>query len=119
MIALASILYGSVMAFTQTNVRLVAGYSSVAQLGFITAGIFALSADGSDGAILQMVNHGLVAAPMFVIIALLAERAGTEDLTRMGGMATRAPALAALFLISPWRRWRCPAPPTSSVSSTS
>jgi NADH:ubiquinone oxidoreductase subunit 4 (chain M) len=45
-IALASILYGSVMAFTQTNVRLIAGYSSVAQLGFITAGIFALRADG-------------------------------------------------------------------------
>ena len=98
-IALASILYGSVMAFTQTNVRLVAGYSSVAQLGFITAGIFALSADGSDGAILQMVNHGLVVAPMFVIIALLAERSGTEDLPKMGGMATKAPVLAALFLI--------------------
>jgi NADH-quinone oxidoreductase subunit M len=98
-IALASILYGSVMAFTQTNVRLVAGYSSVAQLGFITAGIFALSASGSDGAILQMVNHGLVVAPLFVIVALLAERSGTEDLTKMGGMAMRAPVLAALFLI--------------------
>jgi NADH-quinone oxidoreductase subunit M len=98
-IALASILYGSVMAFTQTNVRLVAGYSSVAQLGFITAGIFALSADGSDGAILQMVNHGLVVAPTFIIIALLAERAGTEDLRKMGGMAVSAPVLAALFLI--------------------
>jgi NADH-quinone oxidoreductase subunit M len=98
-IALASILYGSVMAFTQTDVRLVAGYSSVAQLGFITAGIFALTADGADGAVLQMVNHGLVVAPLFVIVALLAERAGTEDLTRMGGMATRAPILAALFLI--------------------
>ena len=99
MIALASILYGSVMAFTQTNVRLVAGYSSVAQLGFITAGIFALSADGADGAVLQMVNHGLVVAPLFVIVALLAERSGTEDLTKMGGMAFRAPILAALFLI--------------------
>jgi NADH-quinone oxidoreductase subunit M len=98
-IALASILYGSVMAFTQTNVRLVAGYSSVAQLGFITAGIFALSADGSDGAILQMVNHGLVVAPLFVIVAILAERSGTEDLREMGGMATKAPVLAALFLI--------------------
>ncbi|HEX8689032.1 MAG TPA: NADH-quinone oxidoreductase subunit M, partial [Solirubrobacterales bacterium] len=53
-IALASILYGSVMAFTQTNVRLIAGYSSVAQLGFVTAGIFALRADGADGAVLQM-----------------------------------------------------------------
>jgi NADH-quinone oxidoreductase subunit M len=98
-IALASILYGSVMAFTQTNVRLVAGYSSVAQLGFITAGIFALRADGADGAVLQMVNHGLVVAPLFIIVAILAERSGTEDLTKMGGMAMKAPVLAALFLI--------------------
>jgi NADH-quinone oxidoreductase subunit M len=98
-IALASILYGSVMAFTQTNVRLIAGYSSVAQLGFITAGIFALRADGSDGAILQMVNHGLVVAPIFIIAALLAERTGTEDIREMGGIALRAPVLAALFLI--------------------
>ncbi len=99
LIALASILYGSVMAFTQTDVRLIAGYSSVAQLGFITAGVFALSADAADGAVLQMVNHGLVVAPLFVIIALLAERSDSEDLSRMGGMATRAPVLAALFLI--------------------
>jgi NADH-quinone oxidoreductase subunit M len=98
-IALASILYGSVMAFTQTNVRLIGGYSSVAQLGFITAGIFALRADGADGAILQMVNHGLVVAPLFIIVALLAERSGSEDLREMGGMAMRAPVLAALFLI--------------------
>ncbi len=98
-IALASILYGSVMAFTQTDVRLVAGYSSVAQLGFITAGIFALSADGADGALLQMVNHGLVVAPLFIIIAILAERSGSEDLREMGGMAMQAPVLAALFLI--------------------
>jgi NADH-quinone oxidoreductase subunit M len=87
------------MAFTQTNVRLVGGYSSVAQLGFITAGIFALSADGADGAVLQMVNHGLVVAPLFIIVALLVERSGTEDLREMGGMAMSAPVLAALFLI--------------------
>jgi NADH-quinone oxidoreductase subunit M len=98
-IALASILYGSVMAFTQTNVRLIGGYSSVAQLGFITAGIFALRADGADGAVLQMVNHGLVVAPLFIIVALLAERSGSEDLREMGGIAMRAPVLAALFLI--------------------
>jgi NADH-quinone oxidoreductase subunit M len=98
-IALASILYGSVMAFTQTNVRLIGGYSSVAQLGFITAGIFALRADAADGAVLQMVNHGLVVAPLFIIVAILAERSGSEDLREMGGMAMRAPVLAALFLI--------------------
>jgi NADH-quinone oxidoreductase subunit M len=99
LIALASILYGSVMAFTQTNVRLIAGYSSVAQLGFITAGIFALRADGADGAILQSVNHGLVVAPIFIIVALLLERTGSEDIREMGGLALRAPVLAALFLI--------------------
>ncbi|HET6570733.1 MAG TPA: NADH-quinone oxidoreductase subunit M [Solirubrobacterales bacterium] len=98
-IALASILYGSAMAFTQTDIRLVGGYSSVAQLGFITAGIFALRADGADGAVLQMVNHGLVVAPLFIIVAVLAERSGTEDMRQMGGMAMRAPVLAALFLI--------------------
>ena len=98
-IAVASILYGSVMAFTQTNVRLVAGFSSVAQLGFITLGIFSLRPDGADGAVLQMVNHGLVVAPIFLIAALLAERAGTGDLREMGGLALRAPVLAAMFLI--------------------
>ena len=98
-VALASILYGSAMAFTQTNVRLVMGFSSVAQLGFITLGIFSLRPDGADGAVLQMVNHGLVVAPLIFIIALLYERTGTEDLTRMGGLAMRAPILAALFLV--------------------
>ena len=99
MIALASILYGSVMAFTQTNVRLIAGYSSVAQLGFITMGIFSLRPEGADGAVLQMVNHGLVVAPLLLIAALLVERAGSLDLFKMGGIAKRAPVLAALFLI--------------------
>ena len=58
LIALASILYGSVVAFTQTDARLIAGYSSIAQLGFITLGIFALDPKGAQGALLQMVNHG-------------------------------------------------------------
>jgi NADH-quinone oxidoreductase subunit M len=100
LIALASILYGSVMAFTQTDVRLIAGFSSVAQLGFITLGIFALNPQGAQGALLQMVNHGLVVAPLFFIIALLAARAGgSEDVRDLGGLAFRAPVLATLFLI--------------------
>jgi NADH-quinone oxidoreductase subunit M len=101
-LALLSILYGSAQAFTQTNARLVLGYSSVAQLGFITLGIFALDPEGrgAQGAILQMVNHGLVVAPLFLIIVLLSERAnGTEDITKMGGIAFRGPVLASLFLI--------------------
>jgi NADH-quinone oxidoreductase subunit M len=100
LIALASILYGSVMAFTQSSAILVVGYSSIAQLGFITLGIFALRDEGAQGAVLQMVNHGLVVAPLFFVIALLSARAGgSDDLRRMGGVAFRAPVLAALFLI--------------------
>src|SRR5205085_8559773 len=98
-VGVAGILYGSAMAFTQTNVRLIAGYSSIAQLGFITIGIFSLRPDGADGAVLQMVNHGLVVGGIFLIVALLWERTGSEDLTRLGGMALRAPVLAALFLV--------------------
>jgi NADH-quinone oxidoreductase subunit M len=100
LIALASIIYGSAMAFSQTDVRLIAGYSSVAQLGFITLGIFALNPQGAQGALLQMVNHGLVVAPLFFIILLLSRRAGgSEDVREMGGIAFRAPVLASLFLI--------------------
>ena len=98
-IAVLSILYGSAMAFTQTNVRLIAAYSSVAQLGFITFGIFALRPDGGDGSVIQMFNHGLVVVPLFFIIALLYERFGSEDLREMGGLAKRAPVLAVLFII--------------------
>jgi NADH-quinone oxidoreductase subunit M len=100
LIALASILYGSVVAFTQTDARLVAGYSSIAQLGFITLGIFSLNPQGAQGALLQMVNHGLVVAALLFIVALLARRAGgSEDIRVMGGIAFRAPVLATIFLV--------------------
>jgi NADH-quinone oxidoreductase subunit M len=99
-IGLLSIVYGSAMAFTTTEIRLVLGYSSVAQLGFILLGIFSLRPEGAQGAVLQMVNHGLVVAPLFFIIALLAERsAGSESIRDMGGIAFRGPVLATVFLI--------------------
>jgi NADH-quinone oxidoreductase subunit M len=99
-IGLISIIYGSMQAFSQTDARLIAGYSSVAQLGFITLGIFALNPQGAQGALLQMVNHGLVVAPLLFIVALLAQRAGgSEDIREMGGIAFRAPVLASVFLI--------------------
>jgi NADH-quinone oxidoreductase subunit M len=100
LIALASILWGTAVAFTTSDARLVVAYSSVAQLGFITLGIFSLSSQGGQGALLQMVNHGLVTAPTFFIVAALAARVdGSEDLREMGGIAVRAPVLASLFLI--------------------
>jgi NADH-quinone oxidoreductase subunit M len=100
LIGLLSIIYGSLQAFAQTDARLIAGYSSVAQLGFITLGIFALNSQGAQGALLQMVNHALVVAPLLFIVALLARRAGgSEDIREMGGIAFRAPVLASVFLI--------------------
>ena len=103
MLALLSILYGSVMAFTQTNVRLILGYSSMAQLGFITLGIFAArpgrpaprarccrrSTTGSWWRRCSSSSRCSPSAP-----------AGSEDIRDMGGIAFRAPVLAALFLIA-------------------
>jgi NADH-quinone oxidoreductase subunit M len=99
-IALVSILWATSVAFTTPDARLVVAYSSVAQLGFITLGIFSLRPQGAQGALLQMVNHGLVTAPLFFVVAALAARAGgSERLRDMGGIAFRAPVLASLFLI--------------------
>ena len=99
-IALVSILWGTAVAFTTPDARMVVAYSSVAQLSFIVLGIFSLRQVGAQGALLQMVNHALVTAPLFFIVALLAARAGGSELLRdMGGIAFRAPVLATLFLI--------------------
>ena len=99
-VAVFSILYGSILAFSQDNVRLVLAYSSIAQLGFIVLGIFAFEDKGAQGALFQMLNHGLVTVPLFLILGVIAIRAhGSESLSELGGMAFRAPVLAALFLV--------------------
>jgi NADH-quinone oxidoreductase subunit M len=100
LIAIVSILYGSALAFSQDEARLVVGYSSIAQLGFIILGIFSLDPKGVDGALFQMVNHALVVAPLFLIIAVLSARVPRGRLSGMGGLALRAPVLAALLLIT-------------------
>jgi NADH-quinone oxidoreductase subunit M len=100
-IALVSILWATLVAMTTPDARLVVAYSSVAQLGFIMLGVFSLRPQGDQGALLQMVNHALVTAPLFFIVAALAARAGgSEKLADMGGIAFRAPVLASLFLIT-------------------
>jgi NADH-quinone oxidoreductase subunit M len=100
LVALLSIVWATAVAFTTMDARMVVAYSSVAQLGFITLGIFSLRPIGGQGALLQMVNHGLVTAPLFFIVAALAARSGgSESMRDMGGLAFRAPVLAALFLI--------------------
>ncbi|HUA48691.1 MAG TPA: NADH-quinone oxidoreductase subunit M [Solirubrobacteraceae bacterium] len=100
LVALVSIIWGTVVAFTTPDARMVVAYSSVAQLSFIVLGIFSLRPTGDQGALLQMLNHGLVTAALFFIVAAAAARAGgSERLADMGGIAFRAPVLAALALI--------------------
>jgi NADH-quinone oxidoreductase subunit M len=99
-IAVVSLLWSTAMAFTTRDARLVIAYSSIAQLSFITLGIFSLTSEGGQGALLQMINHGVVtAASFFVLAAVSARVGGSESLDDMGGVAFRAPILAALFLI--------------------
>jgi NADH-quinone oxidoreductase subunit M len=79
---------------------MVLAYSSIAQLGFIVLGIFAFEEKGAQGALFQMLNHGLVTVPLFLIVGVIAARArGSESLSELGGMAFRAPVLAGLFLV--------------------
>jgi NADH-quinone oxidoreductase subunit M len=81
-------------------VRLVLAYSSIAQLGFIVLGIFAFEQKGAQGALFQMLNHGLVTVPLFLILGVIAIRSrGSESLSELGGIAFRAPVLAGLFLV--------------------
>ncbi|MDA8346417.1 MAG: NADH-quinone oxidoreductase subunit M [Thermaerobacter sp.] len=99
-IALASILYGALVALTQRDGKLVIGYSSLSHLGLVLLGIAALSYTGLEGAVLQMVNHGIYATALFLLFGVVEERMGTRDLQAMGGLEARGPILAGLFLIT-------------------
>jgi NADH-quinone oxidoreductase subunit M len=99
-LVLASIglLYGSLLAFRAPDIRGVIAYSSLAQMGLITIGIFATNDLGFDGAVLQMVNHGLISASLFLLAGMVERRAATGELSLLGGMARGRPMLATLLL---------------------
>ena len=99
-LVLASIglVYGSLLAFRAPDMRGVVAYSSLAQLGLITLGLFAANDLGYNGAVLQMVNHGLISAALFLIAGIVEARTGTGEFARLGGMARGRPALATLLM---------------------
>jgi NADH-quinone oxidoreductase subunit M len=97
-LAAASLIYGSIVAFRAPDVRGVIAYSSLAQMGLITIGLFALNDLGNTGAVLQMVNHGLISAALFLLAGTIERRTATGDFARLGGMARGRPALATLLL---------------------
>jgi NADH-quinone oxidoreductase subunit M len=99
-LALAAIglIYGSLLAFRAPDLRGVIAYSSLAQMGLITMGVFAVNDLGLDGSVLQMVNHGLVSATLFLLAGMVERRTLTGELGRLGGMARGRPALATVLL---------------------
>jgi NADH-quinone oxidoreductase subunit M len=92
------LIYGSLLAFRAPDLRGVVAYSSMAQLGLITFGLFATNLAGFNGAVLQMVNHGLISAAMFMLAGLVELRTGTGRFDRLGGMARGRPVLATVLM---------------------
>jgi len=97
-LAAAGLVYGSFLAFRAPDVRGVIAYSSLAQMSLITIGLFALDDLGSTGAILHMVNHGLLSAALFLIAGAVERRTATGEFARLGGMARGRPALATVLM---------------------
>ena len=101
-LALAAIglVYGSLLAFRAPDIRGVVAYSSLAQLGLILLGVFATNIAAWNGALLQMVNHGLLSLTLFLLAGLVETRAGTGRFDRLGGMARGRPAFATVLMIT-------------------
>jgi NADH-quinone oxidoreductase subunit M len=99
-LAAIGLVYGSLLAFRARDVRGVIAYSSLAQLGLIVLGLFATNLAGWNGAVLQMVNHGLLSVTLFMLAGLIESRTGTGSFDRLGGMARGRPALATVLMIT-------------------
>ncbi len=93
-------MYGSVLAFRSADLRGIVAYSSMAQMGLITMGVFAFDDLGLDGAVLQSVAHGLISAGMFLLVGTVERRCGTGMLDSLGGMARGRPVLATIVLVA-------------------
>src|SRR5207249_832957 len=97
-LAAIGLVYGSLLAFRAPDIRGVIAYSSLAQLALITLGLFATNDLGIDGAVLQMVNHGLISAVLFMLAGGIERRAATGQFSSLGGFARGRPALATLLM---------------------
>lgn len=93
------VVYASIIAFTMSDAKRLIAYSSIAHVGLIAAGIFSLSLEGIQGALLQMINHGIAVVGLFFIIDVIQRRTNTRDLNELGGLAGPMPKLAICFLV--------------------
>jgi NADH-quinone oxidoreductase subunit M len=99
-LALAGILYGALVSMVQKDVKKLVAYSSVAHLGFVMLGMFALNVEGLEGSILQMINHGISTGALFMLVGMIYERRHTREIAAFGGIAKPMPVYAALFGIT-------------------
>jgi NADH-quinone oxidoreductase subunit M len=98
-LAVMGIIWGALMALAQSDMKALVAYSSLSHMGFIVLGIFSFTAQGQQGAVLQMVNHGLIVPALFLIVAWISARTGTRDRAGLFGLAPRMPVLAGVFLV--------------------
>jgi NADH-quinone oxidoreductase subunit M len=98
-LAVIAIIWGALMAIAQRDMRMLVAYSSVSHMGFIVLGIFAYNVQGQQGAVLQMVNHGVIIPALFLFVAWIEERTGTRDRAALAGLARRMPVLAGVFAV--------------------
>lgn len=94
------IVYGAFLAWAQTDIKRLVACSSVSHLGFVVMGMFALTAEGMRGSVLQMINHGLSTGLLFLLIGMIYERRHTRDFEQYGGIASVMPVFALFFVFS-------------------
>jgi len=99
-LAITGIVYGALVAMVQPNMKKLVAYSSVSHLGFVVLGIFSFTQQGLDGAVYQMLNHGVSTGALFMLVGYLYERRHSLEISAYGGVATPAPNLSIVFLIT-------------------
>ncbi len=96
-LSLIAIIYGAIVALVQPDLKRLVAYSSVSHMGFVTLGLFVFTEQGIQGAILQMINHGLITGALFLLVGVIYERTHDRTIAKMGGLSARMPVYAAVF----------------------
>jgi NADH-quinone oxidoreductase subunit M len=99
-LGIINILYGAILAFVQQDMRLVLAYSSISHMGIVLIGLASFSVIGLQGAIFQLVSHGLISAMMFLIVGMIYERTDTTELNQLGGLASKMPFISSMLLFA-------------------
>ncbi len=98
-LSVIAIVYTSLVALMQEDIKKLIAYSSVAHMGFVTMGLFALNRQGVDGAVVQMISHGFVSAALFLCVGVIYDRMHTREIKAYGGLVNRMPLYAAVFMV--------------------